>query len=112
MLSRVWSSTTLGVEALPIEVETHIDTGMPHYTVVGLPQGAVRESRDRILAALKTTGLLVPRGAITINLAPADVRKEGAAFDLPLAMGLLAATVDGFDADRLDGRRGKSVGRR
>ena len=102
MLSRVWSSTTLGVEALPIEVETHIDTGMPHYTVVGLPQGAVRESRDRILAALKTTGLPVPRGAITINLAPADVRKEGAAFDLPLAMGLLAATVDGLDADRLD----------
>jgi magnesium chelatase family protein len=94
MLSRVWSSTTLGVDALPIEIETHIASGIPSYTVVGLPNGAVRESRDRIMAALANTGLPQPRGRITVNLAPADVRKEGAAFDLPIAMGLLTARTE------------------
>ncbi|GIV62379.1 MAG: magnesium chelatase [Rhodothermaceae bacterium] len=102
MLSHVWSSTTIGVDALPVEIETHIDRGMPGYTVVGLPSGAVRECRERIWAALKNTGLPVPRGAITINLAPADVRKEGAALDLPIAMGLLAASAGCFDPERLD----------
>jgi magnesium chelatase family protein len=102
MLSHVWSSTTHGVDALPIEIETNVDSGMPRYTVVGLPHGAVRESRDRIWAALKNSGLPVPRGAITINLAPADVRKESAAFDLPLAVGLIAAAGDYVDANRLD----------
>lgn len=97
MLSHVWSSATQGVDALPIHIETNIDKGFPAYTVVGLPDGAVRESRDRIFAALKNTGLPLPRGVITINLAPADVRKEGAAFDLPLAMGLLAASDCGLD---------------
>lgn len=102
MLSHVWSSATHGVDALPIEIETNVDSGMPRYTVVGLPHGAVRESRDRIWAALKNNGLPVPRGAITINLAPADVRKEGAAFDLPLAIGLIAAAGDYLDQERLD----------
>ncbi len=102
MFSRVWSSTTIGVDALPVEVETNIERGLPRYTVVGLPQGAVRESRDRILAALKNCGLPVPRGAITVNLAPADVRKEGAAFDLPLAAGLLSAALDGITQHVLD----------
>lgn len=101
MFSHVWSSTPLGVDALPIEVETHIDKGLPGYTVVGLPYGAVRESRDRIYAALANSQLPAPRGKITINLAPADVRKEGAAFDLPLAMGLLAAYDNQFDPSRL-----------
>ena len=103
MLSHVWSGATLGVDALPIEIETSVEGGMPRYTVVGLPQAAVRESRDRVMAALKHNGLPVPRGAITVNLAPADVRKEGAAFDLPLAIGLMAATGEGlFDRKRLD----------
>ena len=102
MLSHVWSSATHGVEALPIEIETNVDSGMPRYTVVGLPHGAVRESRDRIWAALKNNGLPVPRGAITINLAPADVRKESAALDLPLAIGLVAAAGDYLDQERLD----------
>jgi magnesium chelatase family protein len=102
MLSHVWSSATHGVDALPIEIETNVDSGMPRYTVVGLPHGAVRESRDRIWAALKNSGLPVPRGAITINLAPADVRKESAAFDLPLAIGLVAAAGDHLDPERLD----------
>lgn len=91
MLSRVWSSAVLGVDALPIEIETHIEPNIPRWTVVGLPDGAVRESRDRVWAALKTSGLPTPRGAVTVNLAPADVRKEGSAYDLPLALGLLAA---------------------
>lgn len=85
----------MGVDALPIEIETHIEGGLPKYTVVGLPDGAVRESRDRIWSALKNLALPVPRGKITVNLAPADVRKEGAAFDLPIALGLLAASGDG-----------------
>ena len=91
MLSRVWSSAVQGVDALPIEIETHTEPGLPKWTVVGLPDGAVRESRDRVWAALKNSGLPTPRGAVTVNLAPADVRKEGSAFDLPIALGLLAA---------------------
>ncbi|MEO0558571.1 MAG: magnesium chelatase domain-containing protein [Bacteroidota bacterium] len=96
MLSRVWSSAVLGVDALPIEIETHTEPNIPRWTVVGLPDGAVRESRDRVWAALKTSGLPVPRGAVTVNLAPADVRKEGSAYDLPIALGLIAATVEGL----------------
>jgi magnesium chelatase family protein len=102
MLSHVWSSTAMGVDALPIEIETHVEAGLPRYTVVGLPDGAIRESRDRVFAALKNSGLPVPRGATTVNLAPADVRKEGAAFDLPIAIGLLAALAPDLAADHLD----------
>ena len=97
MLSRVWSAALLGIDALPIEIETHVEPGLPRWTVVGLPDGAVRESRDRVWAALKNSDLPVPRGAVTVNLAPADVRKEGSAFDLPLAIGLLGATGMAFD---------------
>lgn len=102
MLSHVWSSATHGVDALPIEIETNIAGGLPNYVVVGLPDGAVRESRDRIYAAFRNTGLDVPHGKITVNLAPADVRKEGAAFDLPIALGLLAANGEEIDVDLLD----------
>jgi magnesium chelatase family protein len=91
MLSRVWSSAVLGVDALPVEIETYTEPNIPRWTVVGLPDGAVRESRDRVWAALKGSGLPVPRGAVTVNLAPADIRKEGSAYDLPIALGLLAA---------------------
>ncbi len=94
MLSRVWSAAVLGVDALPIEIETHTEPNIPRWTVVGLPDGAVRESRDRIWAALKNSGLPVPRGAVTVNLAPADVRKEGTAYDLPMALGLLATVAE------------------
>ncbi len=86
----------LGVDALPIEIETHTEPNIPRWTVVGLPDGAVRESRDRVWAALKTSRLPVPRGAVTVNLAPADVRKQGSAYDLPIALGLLAAIGDGL----------------
>ncbi|MFK7847751.1 MAG: magnesium chelatase domain-containing protein, partial [Rhodothermales bacterium] len=102
MLSHVWSSTILGVDALPIEIETYARGGTPKYTVVGLPDGAVRESRDRILTALRTNELPRPRGNVTINLAPADVKKEGAAFDLPIAIGLIAAADSNVKQARLD----------
>ena len=103
MLSHVWTSTTQGVDALPIEIETSIAGGLPAYVVVGLPDGAVRESRDRIFAAFRNSGLQAPHGRITINLAPADVRKEGAAFDLPIALGLLAAGEAAVDGTLLGG---------
>ncbi|MEM6783859.1 MAG: YifB family Mg chelatase-like AAA ATPase [Bacteroidota bacterium] len=102
MLSHVWSSAVHGVDALPIEIETHIEPNLPRWTVVGLPDGAVRESRDRVWAALKNSGLPVPRGAVTVNLAPADVRKEGSAFDLPIALGLIAATTEQIPQSTLD----------
>lgn len=102
MLSRVWSSTTIGVDALPIEIETNIRGGIPEYVVVGLPDGAVRESHQRIWAALRNCRLPNPRGVITINLAPADVRKEGAAFDLPIAIGLISVADRTIQQEQLD----------
>lgn len=102
MLSRVWSSAALGVSALPVEIETHLEPGLPRYAVVGLPDGAVRESRDRVWAALKNSGLPVPRGVATVNLAPADLRKEGTGFDLPIAVGLAAAQLGTLAPERLD----------
>lgn len=102
MLSHVWSSSTHGIDARPIEIETSIaSAGLPSYAVVGLPDGAVRESRDRIYAAFQNTGLPLPYGKITINLAPAGLRKEGASFDLPIALGLLAAYDEQVDNSAL-----------
>lgn len=102
MFIRIWSSATHGVDALPIEIETNVSSGMRDYTVVGLPKGAVRESLDRIFAALDNAGYSQPRGRVTINLAPADVPKDSAAFDLPLAVGLIATESRRLDADMLD----------
>lgn len=101
MLSRTWSASLVGVDAVPVEIETHIRSGLPGYSVVGLPQTSVRESRERVLSAIRSSELPVPRGAITVSMAPADLRKEGALFDLPLAMGLLAASNDNGLADRV-----------
>lgn len=92
MLSQVWSSTTHGVDALPVEIETNVASGMRGLSVVGLPRAAVRESFDRVRAALENNGIPVEWGRITINLAPADVPKESAAFDLPMAVGWVAAS--------------------
>ena len=94
MFSQAWSSAVQGVNALTVSVETHIERGIPKYTVVGLPDIAVRESLDRIRAALRNTGFPVPSARVTVNLAPADVRKEGTMFDLPIALGWLAAHAD------------------
>jgi magnesium chelatase family protein len=101
MLSHVWSSATHGVEALPIQIETNVASGMRGLTVVGLPRAAVRESFDRVRAALENNGIPVQWGRITINLAPADLPKESAAFDLPIAVGWVAASSDRIDPEML-----------
>ena len=102
MLSQVWSSATHGVEALPVEIETNVASGMRGLSVVGLPRAAVRESFDRVRAALENNGIPVEWGRITINLAPADVPKESAAFDLPMAVGWVAASTDLVQEEMLD----------
>jgi magnesium chelatase family protein len=91
MLARVRSGALRGIEALVVDVEVDVSPGLPQTTTVGLPDGAVREARDRIRAALRNSGFEYPQRRITVNLAPAGVRKEGVAFDLAIALGLLAA---------------------
>lgn len=92
MLARIPTAALQGVDAHPVRVEVSLTSGLPSFTVVGLPQGAVREGRERVVAALKHSGWPPPTRRITVNLAPADLRKEGSAFDLPVAMGLLVVT--------------------
>jgi len=92
MLARVLSGALLGIDAYPVEVEVDIAQGLPQFSTVGLPEGAVKESKDRVKSAIKNSGYDFPARRITINLAPADIRKDGAAFDLPIAIGLLTAT--------------------
>jgi magnesium chelatase family protein len=92
MLAKVLSGALLGIDAYPVEVEVDIAQGLPQFATVGLPEGAVKESKDRVKSAIKNSGYEFPTRRITINLAPADIRKEGTAFDLPMAVGLLTAT--------------------
>ncbi|MDH3457830.1 MAG: ATP-dependent protease, partial [Gemmatimonadota bacterium] len=92
MLARVRSAAVLGIDAYLVDVETDIANGLPSFTTVGLPQGAVKEGRERVGAALANSDFVFPLKRITVNLAPADVRKDGSAFDLPVAIGILAAT--------------------
>lgn len=91
MLARVTSLAVLGVDAYAVQVEVDLAPGLPAFNTVGLPDGAVRESKERVRAALANSGFFMPINRITVNLAPADIRKEGAAFDLPMALGILAA---------------------
>jgi len=92
MLAKVLSSAVFGIDAYVVEVEVDIAQGLPAFATVGLPEGAVKESKDRVKAATKNCGYDFPSRRITVNLAPADIKKEGAAFDLPMAIGILAAT--------------------
>ena len=92
MLARIFSAALIGVEAALIRVEVDVAAGMPAFTTVGLPDSAVRESRERVRTAIRNAGFPFPPDRITVNLAPADFRKEGPAFDLPIALGILAAT--------------------
>ena len=92
MLARVRTAAVLGVEALPVFVEVDVSFGLPMFTMVGLPDASVRESRDRVRSAIRNSGFEFPPHRITVNLAPADVRKAGASFDLPIALGILAAS--------------------
>ena len=101
VLAKVRSAAVQGVEAYPIEVEVNDGWGDTQTVIVGLPDAAVRESRDRVSTALTNSGFKFPLGRTPINLAPADVRKEGPSFDLPIALGILAAG-DQMDDSRLD----------
>lgn len=92
MLSKILSSATYGIDAYIVEVETHVEKQIPGFIIVGLPDSAVKESRERVTAAIKNSGFEFPLKKITVNLAPADIRKEGSSFDLPVAIGLLSAT--------------------
>ena len=92
MLARLRSAAVLGIEAYLVDVEVDLSNGLPSFATVGLPQGAVKEGRERVTAALVNSGLEFPLRRITVNLAPADVRKEGSAFDLPIALGVLVAS--------------------
>ncbi len=92
MLATLESATVVGVDACRVHVEIDVSTGIPHFQLVGLPDASVRESRDRVRAAIRNSGFTFPVNRITINLAPGDVRKAGPAFDLPIALGMLAAT--------------------
>ncbi|MFN8640731.1 MAG: YifB family Mg chelatase-like AAA ATPase [Candidatus Binatia bacterium] len=92
MLARVQSSALRGVDGLPVEVEVDLAGGVPGLAVVGLPEGAVKEGMHRVRAAVRNGGYTVPYRRIVVNLAPADLRKEGSAFDLPIAVGILAAS--------------------
>jgi magnesium chelatase family protein len=103
MLSKILSASIIGIDAFTVEVEVDITSrGLPHFSMVGLPDAAVKESRDRVRAALKNIGFHFPLKQITVNLAPADLKKEGSAFDLPIAIGITAA--EGvLESDSVDG---------
>ena len=101
MLARVFSAAVQGIEAYPIEVEVNAGWGETIIVIVGLPDAAVKESRDRVTTALGNSGFKFPMGRTTINLAPADVKKEGPSFDLPIALGMLAAS-EQIETDQLD----------
>lgn len=93
MLSKVFSATTLGLDGVLIKVETDVaDRGFPTFTIVGLPNKAIDESKERVRTAIKNSGYKMPETRMTVNLAPADIPKEGSIFDLPIAVGILAAT--------------------
>lgn len=92
MYSLVNSASVFGVNAFIVQIETHLDSALPRFDVVGLPDSAVKEARERVSAAIKNSDFIFPAKKITVNLAPADRRKEGSAFDLPIAIGLLVST--------------------
>jgi magnesium chelatase family protein len=99
MVAKVLSAATWGVDAQAVEIEVNAGRGLFATVVVGLPDTAVKESRDRVKAAIENSGFLYPGGRITVNLAPADLKKEGPSFDLPMALGILAAT-ESITSDR------------
>ena len=92
VLASLKSAAVFGVDAHPVQIEVDVSFGLPHFTMVGLPDATVRESRDRVRSAIKNSGFEFPPHRITVNLAPADVRKAGSSFDLPIALGLLATS--------------------
>lgn len=102
MFSRIFSAAVLGVEGYIVEVEVDLSPGLPSFVTVGLPEGAVRESKERVQSALKNSGFSLPVKRVRINLAPADIKKEGSAFDLPIAVGILKAIGDVPSSDFIE----------
>jgi len=92
MLAKILSAAVVGVEGYIVRVEVDLAQGLPAFSTVGLAEGAVRESKDRVRSAIKNSGYEFPARRITVNLAPASIKKEGAGYDLPMALGILAAT--------------------
>jgi magnesium chelatase family protein len=92
MLAKVLSAAVIGLDAFTVEVETHLERGLPNLSIVGLPDNVVKESKDRINAAIKNSDFMFPLKKITVNLAPADIKKEGSSYDLPIAVAILGAT--------------------
>src|SRR5690348_14058871 len=103
MLAKIWSAAIVGLDAVPVEVEVDIASqGLPAFTIVGLPDEAVKEARERVRAALKNSGADFPAKRITVNLAPADLPKEGPSYDLPIAVGMLIASGQLLVSDIID----------
>lgn len=92
MLAKVISCALLGLEGILVQVEVDAFKGLPSLTIVGLPDAAVKESSERVRAAIRNSGLIFPHRRLTVNLAPADIRKAGPAYDLPIAVGILLAS--------------------
>src|SRR3989440_3586018 len=92
VLACLRTAAVFGVDASPVHVEVDVSFGIPSFTMVGLPDASVRESRDRVRSAIRNSGFSFPNHRVTVNLAPADVRKAGASYDLPIALGILAAS--------------------
>src|SRR5450759_4966223 len=93
MIATIPSAVLIGVDGKHVSVEVHVSNGLPGFTVVGLPDAAVRESRDRVRAALLSSGLTWPLRRVTVNLAPSGIRKGGAGLDLPIAIGVLVLSL-------------------
>src|SRR5215204_356745 len=92
MLASLRTAAVFGVDACPVQVEVDVSYGLPAFTMVGLPDASVRESRERVRLAIRNSGFEYPPHKITVNLSPADLRKAGTSFDLPIAVGILAAS--------------------
>src|SRR3990170_7971860 len=92
MLASVMSATLVGLDALPVAVEVDVGPGLPLFTVVGLPDAAVQEARERVRAAIRNSGCAFPMKRIVVNLAPADLKKAGPAYDLPIAIGIILSS--------------------
>jgi len=101
MLARVFSCALIGLEGVVLEVEVDTGGGLPRMVIVGLPDAAVKESCERVASAVKNAGMHYPRRKVTVNLAPASVRKEGPVYDLPIAVGVLIAT-EQLDQESVD----------
>ena len=104
MLAKINTLSLKGIDGYKVSAEVFLASGLPAYNVVGLPDAAVKEARDRVMAAIRTSGYCIPPKRITVNLAPAEQRKNGTHFDLPIALGLLAASggIDETDNAKLE----------